>query len=107
MKKRIRLENARAATATSQPLDGQEFVLGAAERILASSAHLTHKQRLIISAQGEQTLDFLSENVDLATPHVEILKTTDKFNVDAIPDHTTSDIINLKKVNDINTSTNF
>lgn len=63
-------------------------------------------KRIIIEEQGENAYSYLSKFIDLKENSVEVVKTTNKFNIRKIIDEKSA-IVNLNKINDINKMNDF
>ncbi len=63
-------------------------------------------KRIIIEEQGEKAYSYLSKYINVGEGSVEVIKTTNKFNIRKIA-HQKSSIVNLNKINDINKMNEF
>ncbi len=50
---------------------------------------------------NKETFDFISSNIDLASPATQIVSTVDNFSIEQLPSPRTRAILNLKRINDI------
>lgn len=57
--------------------------------------------QLVTREVGQNACDFFQEHIDLNSPKTILTSTTTKFNIDKLPPKVFSNIVNLKRVNDI------
>lgn len=63
-------------------------------------------KRIIIEEQGEKAYSYLSKFISVEEGGVEVVKTTNKFNIRKVSDEKSA-IVNLNKINDINKMNDF